>query len=86
LYSSLCSACHSSFGKNHLSELPDLSAMSVTTHEWFKDILLKGKLSYYGMANFSDILTEKEVDALHQFLVSIQQERYNAQRSKKADQ
>ncbi|MCU0396002.1 MAG: PQQ-dependent dehydrogenase, methanol/ethanol family [Chitinophagaceae bacterium] len=83
LYSSLCVHCHSSFGKNHYSELPDLSAMSATTHEWFSDILLQGKLSYYGMASFSDVLSTREVEALHQFLVSVQQQRYREQQAGK---
>jgi quinohemoprotein ethanol dehydrogenase len=83
LYASLCSFCHGNFGKNHSGELPDLSAMSGTTHEWFSDILLKGKLSYYGMASFADVLTEKDVEALHHFLISVQADRYQ-QQSKKA--
>ncbi len=80
LYGDYCGMCHTSFGASHLSELPDLSAMSATTHEWFSDILLKGKLSYYGMADFSDVLTAKDVEALHQFLIAVQTERYKSRR------
>jgi hypothetical protein len=49
--------------------------MSKAVHDDFKNILLKGKLSFYGMASFSDILTEKDVESVHQYLVSIQKER-----------
>jgi quinohemoprotein ethanol dehydrogenase len=83
LYPSLCGICHLSFGSNHFSELPDLSNMSTTTHEWFNDILLKGKLSYYGMADFSDILSKEDVESLHHFLISVQKERYRKQNKKK---
>lgn len=83
LYPSLCGICHTSFGSKHFSELPDLSNMSSTTHEWFNDILLKGKLSYYGMANFADILSKEDVESLHQFLTSVQKKRYEEQIKKK---
>lgn len=83
LYQRLCAACHHSFGASHLSEVPDLSAMSATTHEWFSDILLNGKLSYYGMANFSDVLSKADVEALRQYLTRAQADRY-AQQQKAA--
>jgi hypothetical protein len=40
---------------------------------------LKGKLSYYGMSGFSDVLKKEEVKALHQFLISVQKKRYEEQ-------
>lgn len=60
--------------------MPDLSAMAPVTHEWFSDILLKGKLSYYGMSDFSDVLSPNDVEALHQFLISVQSKRYQQQK------
>jgi quinohemoprotein ethanol dehydrogenase len=82
LYQALCGACHFSFGESHLSELPDLSMMSVPVHQSFNDILLKGTRSFYGMANFSDVLKAEDVEALHQYLISVQKERYEANKKK----
>lgn len=56
--------------------------MAPVTHEWFSDILLKGKLSYYGMSDFSDVLSADDVEALHQFLISVQSKRYRQQQKK----
>jgi quinohemoprotein ethanol dehydrogenase len=75
-YALLCAACHASFGEKHFSEFPDLSLMSQLVHDDFRNIVLRGSRSFYGMANFSDVVTEKEADALHQYLVSVQRERY----------
>ncbi len=54
--------------------------LAKATHESFNDILLKGKLSYYGMANFSDVLKPDEVQAVHQYLISVQKERFERKR------
>lgn len=59
--------------------------MAKPTHESFNDILLKGKLSYYGMANFSDVLKPEDVEAIHQYLISVQKERFERiERNKKS--
>ncbi len=84
LFNEICATCHVNFGDQHLSEYPDLSMMSTATHASFNDILLKGKLSYYGMADFSDILKPADVDAIHQYLATVQQERFNVTAKKKA--
>lgn len=83
LFQQLCGGCHSNFGKDHSSDLPDLTMMQRSTHESFNDILLKGKLSYYGMANFSDVLKPEDVDAIHQYLISLQKDRFEKQHAKK---
>lgn len=85
IYKSLCSTCHKNFGEGHVSDFPDLSVMAKPAHESFNDILLKGKLSYYGMADFSDVLNSEEVEAVHQYLISMQKERFkkNSKNSKK---
>jgi quinohemoprotein ethanol dehydrogenase len=46
--------------------------MSLNTHEQFNLIVLKGALSSYGMANFSDVLDEAKAEALHQYLIDQQ--------------
>jgi quinohemoprotein ethanol dehydrogenase len=76
IYQSLCESCHGDFGETHFSDFPDLSMLAKPTHESFNDILLKGKLSYYGMADFSDVLKREEVEAVHQYLISVQKERF----------
>lgn len=76
IYQSLCESCHGDFGGEHFSDFPDLSMMAKRTHESFNDILLKGKLSYYGMADFSDVLKPEDVEAVHQYLISVQKERF----------
>jgi quinohemoprotein ethanol dehydrogenase len=80
LFFMLCNACHMNFGETHLSDYPDLSMMSKPIHESFNDILLKGKLSHYGMANFSDVLKPVDVEAIHQYLISVQKERFEKKR------
>jgi quinohemoprotein ethanol dehydrogenase len=80
IYQTLCFGCHFTFGERHFSDFPDLSMMTKPAHESFNDILLKGKLSYYGMANFSDVLNSEEVEAVHQYLISVQKERFEKNR------
>jgi quinohemoprotein ethanol dehydrogenase len=77
LFQSYCTGCHIGFGADHFSEVPDLSAMSAQTHQDFNDIVLKGKLSYYGMAAFSDVLEPEDAEAVHMYLISVQRTRYN---------
>lgn len=82
LFQSLCGGCHMIDGKDYYSDIPDLALMQKTTHESFADILLKGKLSFYGMADFSDVLKPADADAIHQYLISLQKERYLKQTRK----
>jgi quinohemoprotein ethanol dehydrogenase len=74
LYGKYCGTCHGRFGSDHGSMYPDLSKMNAAVHGQFKDIVLKGILSPYGMASFSDVLSEKDVESLHAFLTAKQQE------------
>ncbi|HMG89081.1 MAG TPA: c-type cytochrome, partial [Chryseolinea sp.] len=72
-YNSICIFCHGGFGAKHISAYPDLAKMSENTHQQFNSIVLKGALSTYGMASFSDIMDEKKAEAVHQFLIQQQQ-------------
>jgi quinohemoprotein ethanol dehydrogenase len=83
IYQSLCFACHFVTGDRHLTDYPDLSMLAKPTHDAFNDILLKGKLSFYGMANFSDVLKPEDVEAIHQYLISLQKERFENQKGAK---
>ncbi len=76
-YRKLCIFCHGGFGKEHISAYPDLANMSKNIHDQFREILLKGTLRSYGMADFADILNENDVEAIHQFLINMQQKIYS---------
>jgi len=82
IYYNYCETCHGGFGKNHYSQHPDLSKMPKGTHDLFKRIVLQGYLSSAGMANFSNSLTEQDVDAIHHYLLKQQQDHYERESKK----
>jgi len=83
LYEFYCSICHGQFGDRHLSQHPDLSKLTEAKHMVFNDILLKGILSKNGMANFSNSLSEADVEAIHQYLLKKQVEVYAKEQASK---
>jgi quinohemoprotein ethanol dehydrogenase len=60
-----CSRCHV-LGP---SSTPDLRKLNAGLHAAFKDIVLKGVLAQAGMERFDDILSEKDVDDIHAYLI-----------------
>jgi quinohemoprotein ethanol dehydrogenase len=60
-----CSRCHV---LGH-SVTPDLRNLSPGLHAAFKDIVLRGAVAPTGMESFSDLLTEKDVDDIHAYLI-----------------
>jgi quinohemoprotein ethanol dehydrogenase len=70
-----CSRCHV-FGPNIT---PDLSKLPPEIHAVFKEIVLKGALSPMGMASFADILSEKDADAIHAYLIDQERQGYDKQ-------
>lgn len=64
-----CAFCHSNL---HRSISPDLRRLSAEKHAVFKDIVLKGLLQPSGMPAFGDLLTEREVEDLHAYLIDLQ--------------
>ena len=60
-----CSRCHV-FGP---SSTPDLRKLNAGLHAAFKDIVLKGVLAPSGMERFDDILSDKDVDNIHAYLI-----------------
>jgi quinohemoprotein ethanol dehydrogenase len=70
-----CARCHS-FG---VSITPDLRKLPPAIHAAFKDIVLKGAFASLGMEGFADILDDKDVDAIHAYLISEQRRGYEAQ-------
>ena len=47
----------------------DLRHLTLEKHKIFNEILLEGILEENGMANFSSILTEQEVNHVHNYII-----------------
>ena len=75
-----CTRCHQ-FGP---SVAPDLRKMSPGSHAAFKDIVLRGILAANGMGRFDDLLTEKDVDAIHAYLIEETRKGWEAQQQAQA--
>jgi quinohemoprotein ethanol dehydrogenase len=65
LYNRFCVRCHS-FGRGIL---PDLRRLSAEKHQIFFDIVLNGALTPAGMGRWDDVLTRKDAEALHAYIV-----------------
>jgi len=70
-----CSRCHT-LG---LSTTPDLRRLDAGLHAAFKDIVLRGALAPAGMERFDDILSEKDLDDIHAYLIEQSWVAYRAQ-------
>ena len=70
-----CSRCHA-LG---LSTTPDLRRLNAGLHAAFKDIVLHGALAPAGMERFDDLLSEKDVDNIHAYLIDQSWIAYRAQ-------
>lgn len=65
LFTQECSRCHV-FGP---SVTPDLRKLDPAVQAIFKDIVLRGAVAPTGMERFDDLLTQKDVDAIHAYLI-----------------
>jgi len=72
LFTKACAECHWNINGGY----PDLRRMTAAKHEIFKDIVYDGILEPLGMAGFSDLLTEQEVDDIHNYLIKLSHEAY----------
>jgi quinohemoprotein ethanol dehydrogenase len=72
-----CSRCHT-LG---LSTTPDLRRLNPGLHAAFKDIVLHGALAPAGMERFDDLLSEKDVDNIHAYLIDQSWIAYRAQQA-----
>ena len=70
-----CSRCHA-LG---VSTTPDLRKLNPGLHAAFKDIVLHGVLAPAGMERFDDLLSERDVDAIHAYLIDQSWIAYRAQ-------
>ncbi|WP_305096822.1 PQQ-dependent dehydrogenase, methanol/ethanol family [Croceibacterium aestuarii] len=67
LFAETCAVCH---GQNAIGGVKDLRHMTPETHAKFDDIVLKGLYLEKGMANFSDILSPEQAEAIHDYLIA----------------
>ncbi len=77
LYSRFCSRCHA-FGR---ALLPDLRRLSPATHQLFYDIVLAGIYQGKGMARWDDVLSRRDAQAIHAYLVDQAWQAYAVGRS-----
>lgn len=71
LFMANCALCHSNQPR---SITPDLRRMSDGTHAAFRQIVLGGLLLPNGMPRWDDRLSEKDVDAIHAYLIDLQRQ------------
>jgi len=76
LFGSNCAICHPNQTR---SGSADLRRMSDGIHESFNDIVLKGLKRDAGMPGWGDVLSARDADAIHAFLIEISRQAYEAQ-------
>jgi quinohemoprotein ethanol dehydrogenase len=69
-----CTWCHS----GDVGLIPDLFALTPEKHALFKDIVYGGAFESKGMAGFSDLLSEKDVEDIHAYVVDETRKRIEA--------
>jgi quinohemoprotein ethanol dehydrogenase len=74
-----CSRCHV-LGP---SSTPDLRKLNPGLHAVFKEIVLHGALAPNGMERFDDLLSEKDVENIHAYLIDQAWQGYRAQQAAK---
>jgi quinohemoprotein ethanol dehydrogenase len=77
MFVSQCSRCHA-LG---LSTTPDLRKLNPGLHAAFKDIVLHGALAPAGMERFDDLLSERDVENIHAYLIDQSWIGYRAQQA-----
>jgi quinohemoprotein ethanol dehydrogenase len=77
LYNRFCGRCHQ-LGRGIL---PDLRRLSAPKHELFYDIVLSGLLKNLGMGRWDDVLTHKDAEAIHAFIVDESWKAYSAEQA-----
>ncbi len=83
LYGEVCGFCHG-IGAYGGPAVPDLRKMSEQTHRMFNEIVLEGVLEDRGMSNFSDRLSEADVNDIYAYINSRSWEDYKLQEEAKA--
>ena len=74
-----CAFCHGGMARlGPGSSVPDLRYMSEETHKQFYDIVLGGSRRETGMLGFSNFLSFEDARAIHDYLIDLQKQLYNA--------
>lgn len=71
LYQANCAICH---GANVVGGVKDLRHLTPATHAEFSEIVLGGSRAKLGMPSFHDVLSQKQADDIHAYLISRAQE------------
>lgn len=74
LYSTYCAHCHSAVQPDNNAGYPSLALLTRELHKEFSDIVQEGTMSPKGMAGYSDVLSEKDADAIQAYIISRQRE------------
>jgi quinohemoprotein ethanol dehydrogenase len=55
----------------------DLRYMTDASHKLFDDIVRKGLFSSLGMVSFADVLTEKDASDIHNYIISVANDKWD---------
>ena len=80
LYSNYCGACHG-VGV-HGKTIIDLRYITKDKHELFNNIVLNGLLEEKGMSGFSDLLTIRDTENIHAYIIDVATKDRLAQQNK----
>ncbi|CDO59735.1 Quino(hemo)protein alcohol dehydrogenase,PQQ-dependent [Candidatus Phaeomarinobacter ectocarpi] len=69
LFMGTCALCHGALAVSP-GVIPDLRRMSPVIHENFKSIVADGMLAHQGMAKFSDLHSDEDLDLIYGYIVS----------------
>lgn len=75
-----CGRCHILGGRGLM---PDLRRMTSGVHADFKNIVLKGARAPMGMGRFDDIISDKDADDIHAYIIDQAWQAYEAQKAAK---
>ncbi|GAB5501999.1 PQQ-dependent dehydrogenase, methanol/ethanol family [Pyruvatibacter sp.] len=69
MFMGTCALCHGALAISP-GVIPDLRRMSPVIHENFKSIVADGMLAHQGMAKFSDLHSDEDLDLIYGYIVS----------------
>jgi quinohemoprotein ethanol dehydrogenase len=73
LFAANCAMCHANFPQ---SPVPDLRRSTAATHAAFNEIVLRGALQARGMPRWDDLMSEREADQVHAYVISVARQAY----------
>jgi quinohemoprotein ethanol dehydrogenase len=76
LFKAHCSSCHLNMDR---SLAPDLRRLSPESHAQFQQIVRDGLFQSAGMPPWKNVLSEQQVQAIHDYVISLDWQAYNSQ-------